>query len=266
MEVFDGGMAGMLYRVLITFALALGLWVITPPPRAEAGTCRQQSPEVFVLTGEIDQALADCITRRFQPTTREVILDSRGGSVGPALDIAERFEGRRLTMRVRNECNSSCANYFLPLAGRLIVEPDAVIGLHGSADPMLLALSRANGATEDEMQRLTRLAGRQMAFARRNNIHPGWLMYRAAGATATDGLDGAWGGQTSTARMFIVEERMARSCLPGVEIEPYQDALDHGPLRPDRAERLHRRGIARSATVVCNAVGWDDFPAPPASR
>lgn len=254
----------MIHRIATGLLVMAGLWLVVPTTEARAATCRQQSPEVFILTGEIDKALADCVAERFQSTTREVILNSRGGSVGPALDIAERFEGRRLTMRVRNECNSSCANFFLPLAGRLIVEPGAIIGLHGSADPMLLARSRANGAPEDEMQRLTRVAERQLVFARRNNIHPGWLMYRAAGATATDGLDGAWGGQTPTSRMFLVEERMARSCLPGVEIDPYQAALDNGPLRPDRAERLHRRGIARSATVVCNAMGWDDFPAPAA--
>lgn len=245
----------MLYRIMTAAALVVGLGSLAAP--AKAATCRQSSPEVFILTGEIDQALADCVARTLQPTTREVILNSPGGSVGPALDIAERFEGRRLTMRVRNACNSSCANFFLPLAGRLIVERNAIIGLHGSADPMLIADARARGATEAEVQRLTRLTDRQMAFARRNAIPPGWLMYRTETATAVEGLDGAWGGQTPASRMFIVEERMARSCLPNVEIEPYQADLDAGPLRPGRAERLHRRGIARSATVVCNAVGWE---------
>ena len=166
----------MIHRIATGLLLIAGLWLVIPAARARAADCRQQTPEVFVLAGEIDQALADCVAARLQPTTREVILNSRGGSVGQALDIAERFEGRRLTMRVRNECNSSCANFFLPLAGRLIVERGAVIGLHGSADPMLIAGARARGATEEEIQRLTRVADRQMAFARRNAIPPGWLM------------------------------------------------------------------------------------------
>ncbi|RZJ28819.1 MAG: hypothetical protein EON85_08190 [Brevundimonas sp.] len=245
----------MIHRIAGAVFGAVGLWLTLSAPSLAADiACRQQSPEVFVLTGEIDQALADCVAERLQPTTREVILNSRGGSVGPALDIAERFEGRRLTMRVRNECNSSCANFFLPLAGRLVVERGAIIGLHGSLDPMLIAHTRQRGQPVDA---LTRTAERQMAFARRNDIHPGWLMYRLADETSVQGLDGEWGGQIAEARMFIVEERMARSCLPNVEIEPYQADLDAGPLRPDRAERLHRRGIARSATVVCNAVGWE---------
>ncbi|RZJ80098.1 MAG: hypothetical protein EON88_32320 [Brevundimonas sp.] len=254
----------MIHRIAGAVLGAVGLWLTLPAPSLAADiACRQQSPEVFVLTGEIDQALADCVAERLQPTTREVILNSRGGSVGPALDIAERFEGKGLTMRVRRECNSSCANYFLPLAGRLIVERGAIIGLHGSIDPMLIADSRDRGDTVAAVN-LIQTAQRQMAFARRNDIHPGWLLYRRAGATATEGLDGAWGGQTSASRMFIVEERMARSCLPNVEIVPYQADLEATVLRADRLERLQRRGVARSATVVCNGVGWDDFPPPEA--
>ncbi|MBX9614221.1 MAG: hypothetical protein K2X25_01380 [Caulobacteraceae bacterium] len=253
----------MIHRIGAAALLAVGLWLTASArPAQAASSCRQLTPDVFFLRGEIDQSLADCVAGRLQPTTREVVLDSRGGSVGPALDIAERFEGRRLTMRVRNECNSSCANYFLPLAGRLIVEPGAIVGLHGSLDPMLIANTRRRGQSEETIGRLIQTANRQMIFARRNNIHPGWLLYRRADATATEALDGEWGGLTRERRMVIVEERMARSCLPNVEIVPYQADLDVGPLRPGRAERLHRRGIARSATVVCNSMGWDDFPPP----
>jgi hypothetical protein len=254
----------MIHRIATALLLTLGLWLITPAADARAADCRQQSPEIFVLTGEINRAMADCVAERFQPTTREVIVNSRGGSVEAALDIAERFEGKRLTLRVRRECNSSCANYFVPLAARLVIERGAVIGLHGSIDPMLIAGARERGETVAAVN-ASRTAQRQMAFARRNNIHPGWLLYRLAGATSTEGLDGAWGGQRAETRMFLVEERMARSCLPNVEIVPYQADLDATVLRPDRLERLHRRGIARSAGVVCNGMTWDDFPPPEAA-
>lgn len=250
----------MIHRIVSAALLMAGLW-LTAPAEARAADCRQQSPEVFVITGEIDQALTDCVDRLFAPTTRELVLNSQGGSVEAALTIAEHFEGKGLTMRVRNECNSSCANFFLPLASRLIVERGAIIGLHGSIDPMLIASTRERGETVAAVN-ASRTAQRQMAFARRNNIHPGWLLYRLAGATTADALDGAWGGQTASSRMFIVEERMARSCLQNVEILPYQADLEATVLRPERVARLHRRGIARSATVVCNGMTWDDFPPP----
>lgn len=85
-----------------------------------------------------------------------------------------------------------------------------------------------------------------------------------------DALDGTWGSVSEATRAYIVEEKMARSCLPGVEIVPFQEALDQGPLNPQRASRLHQQGIARSASIACNGMGWDDVlrptrsaPAPP---
>lgn len=254
----------MIHRIASAVLAAAGLWLVSASTSAALDVrCRQQTPEVFVLNGQTDQAMADCVAERLQPTTREVILTSQGGSVGPALDIAERFEGKGLTMRVREECNSSCANYFLPLAGRLIVERGAIIGLHGSIDPLLIAEARARGETVAAVN-ASRTAQRQMAFARRNDIHPGWLLYRLPGEARTRALDGAFEGETTETRMFIVEEPMARACLPRVEIVPYQADLRASVLRRDRMSRLQRRGVARSAQAVCNGVSWDDFPPPEA--
>lgn len=251
------GDAIMIKRLVLSIAVAGVFWSVVTPTKAAGGRCRAESPTVLSLTGRIDTELAACVAERLTPAITELVLNSEGGSADAAMDIAERLEGRRLTMRVRQECNSSCANFLLPLAGRLIVEPGALIVQHGSIDP--LQVSRAG--TPEEAERLARTAQRQRAFAERNLVHPGWLLYRTAHRTAVDALDGAWGGHTAETRAYIVEEQMARSCLGGIEIEPFQDALDRGPLRPDRAERLHRRGYARSATVVCNTMGWGDFPA-----
>lgn len=252
----------MIHRIASAALAAAGLW-LTLPASVEAATCRHQSPEVFVLTGEIDRALADCVARLMGPATREVILTSRGGSVTAALDIAERFEGRGLIMRVRDECNSSCANYFLPLASQLIVERGAIIGLHGSIDPLLIDNARARGDAVAAVN-ATQTAQRQMAFARRNGIPPGWLLYRLPGETRSRGLDGDFAGETPETRMFIVEEAMARACLPKVTIVPYQADLRDTVLRRERQTRLHRSGIARSNDAICNAVSWDDFPPPQA--
>lgn len=251
--------------------LAMALTIALPSTaRADDGSCRQDSPTVFAIQGEIDDAMAACVKARFQPTTTELLLNSSGGSAEAAIAIAHHFEGRRLSMRVRKACNSSCANYFLPLAGRLVVEPGALIVIHGGMDPMLIEKTRSQGEPDVVVAALSQLADQQLDFARRNAIHPGWLMYRNAGGTAVEPLDGAWGESSAATRAYIVEEKMARSCLAGVEIVPFQDALDRGPLSPRRAQRLHRQGIARSASVICNSMGWDDVlsstrsePAPP---
>jgi hypothetical protein len=235
-----------------------------PASMARAGDkpCRQDSPAVFVIQGEIDDAMAACVNAQFQLTTTELLLDSRGGSVEAAIAIAQHFEGHRLSMRVRKECSSSCANYFLPLAARLIVEPGALIVIHGGADPMMVEKMRDEGEPELVVAALSQLVELQLDFARRNGIHPGWLLYRQAGRATTNALDGAWESSSASIRALIVEEKMARSCLGGVEVLPFQDALDRGPLEPSRAQRLHQQGIARSANVVCNSMDWEDVIAP----
>ncbi len=215
--------------------------------------CRQATPESFVLSGPIDAAMTECVQSRFAPTTNELLLTSRGGSADQAMRIAERFEGRRLTMRVRGECNSSCANYFLPLAGRLIVEPGAVIVVHGGIDPSLISRTQAsaNGMVDGQVDNLEEIAGRQAAFMARNQVNPGWLLYREAGSTAVERLDGAWADFDADTKAWLVEETMAKSCLPNTVVEYMTDRRGEW-LSEGRRRALRRQHIARSNTVVCN--------------
>lgn len=219
---------------------------------ARADVCAQPTPETFVIDGVIDAALTACVERTFAPTTTQLILTSRGGKAGEAMKIAERFEGRRLTMTVKGECNSSCANYFLPLAGRLIIEPGAVIVVHGGVDPSLISRTQAsaNGMVGDGVD-LDALASQQRAFMTRNQINPGWLLYREAGSTAVERLDGAWADFDARTRAWLVEETMAKSCLPDTEVEYRTDRRGEW-LSESRRRALRRQHIARSNTVVCN--------------
>jgi hypothetical protein len=214
--------------------------------------CHQATPETFVLSGPIDAAMTACVESRFAPTTTELVLTSRGGSADQAMRIAERFEGRRLTMTVKGECNSSCANYFLPLAGRLIVEPGAVIVIHGGIDPSLISRTQAsaNGMVEGGAD-LEAIAERQNVFMTRNRINPGWLLYREAGSTAVQRLDGAWADFDARTKAWLVEETMAKSCLPDTVVEYRTDQRGEW-LSASRRSALRRQNVARSNTVVCN--------------
>lgn len=228
---------------------------------AEPPACRQETPAVFVLEGEINAALAACVAETFQASTREVILNSMGGDVAAALDIAERFEGRRLTMRVRGECNSSCANYFLPLAARIVIEPGALVILHGSVDPWTverITVQTQNdpdlgGPTARDGARfdgLHALAARQAEFAARNRIPPGWLLYREAGSDGRD-IAGLSDDLRPRGRYLLVEEPLLRACLTGAEIQPFQDDLRRRWLRSFRRIGLYLSGIEPSGATVC---------------
>ncbi|WP_298159655.1 hypothetical protein [Brevundimonas sp.] len=237
-----------------------------PAAEARTGACEQRTAEVFAITGEIDAALSRCVRETFAGSTRELVLDSNGGSVEAALDIAGILEGRGLTMRVEGECNSSCANYFLPLARRIEFSPRSIVLLHGSIDPWTLdrfrsrksefmalqarigrSVEDAEIAFAEAMARTETTATRQAEFAQRHNVAPGWLLYRTPGSADVTGLD----HEPTQSRAILVEERMMRSCLPGVEIAPYQQALTKRWLRSYRRLGLLWERIAPSGRTVC---------------
>lgn len=233
-------------------------------PQAEG--CEQRTPEVFALTGKIDPRLADCVRRNFAETTRELVLDSEGGSVEAALDIAEMIEGRRLVMRVEGKCNSSCANYFLPLAGRIVVEAKGMVLLHGGIDPWTIDRWQArkaefimealrNGVTVAEAETAFAkflanaevLVARQADFAERNRVSPGWLLHRTPGSDDVHGL----AHHPTRGFAVLVEERMMRSCLSNVQIEPYQHALERHWIRSPRRVGLIWARTRPSGQAIC---------------
>jgi hypothetical protein len=235
---------------------------------AATGACQQRSAEVFAISGEIDRDLAECVRQTFADTTRVLALDTKGGSVEAALDIATVIEGRDLTMRVEGECNSACANYFLPLARRIELAPDAVVLLHGGVDPWtidrwrsrqdeFMAIEAQRGQTPEQAQAAFErflsaaeaTAARQAAFAQRHSIPPGWLLYRTPGSEVVQGL--AHGPDAVVA--ILVEEPMMRSCLTGVEIMPFQGALQRHWTRSHRRIALLWQRIGPSGRAVCTS-------------
>ncbi len=228
----------------------IGVGAVKAAPRGEL--CHQATSETFVLSGPIDAAMTACVESRFAPATTELVLTSRGGSADQAMRIAARFEGRRLTMTVKDECNSSCANYFLPLAGRLIVEPGAVIVIHGGIDPGLISRQLVpDGGMAAAGVDLRPIADRQRDFIARNGINPGWLMYREAGSLSVERLDGELADADARTKAWLVEETMAKSCLPNTMVEYRTDRRGEW-LSDSRRRALRRQNVARSNTVVCN--------------
>ena len=260
---------------------ALGLTVALlataqTPPAPETGRCEQVDPATFLLQGPVDEAMADCARATLAPTTTVLVVDSGGGDLRHALDIAELLEPLSLTVRVRERCYSSCANYFLPVAERVIVEPGAAIVVHGGADPKFLheelserreprirAIMRDAGVgrTEAEarfeasVEGVRTLIRRQADFAARHNVGPGWFLYREPGDRDVGRwLTGERGPRPHPFgwRLMLVEEPMLRSCLPDVEVEPFQARLEAEFIdNRERWTRFRRAEGLRSLTLEC---------------
>lgn len=262
----------------IAFSLVLGALGGAQDGTAEGDPtrCEQVSATTFLLEGPINEAMTDCVRAHLASTTTELVVDSGGGDIKQALDIAELLEPLTLTVRVRGRCYSSCANYFLPLARRLIVEPGAAIVLHGGADPQFLQdemLERRERRVREIMadegvdrteaearygvtvERVRALIDRQQAFAARHNVGMGWFLYREEG----DRDMGRWlsGRRGPKPHLFgwrymLVEEPLIRSCLPGVEIEPFQQRLEAEFIdNRERYDRFRRAEGLRSLTLEC---------------
>lgn len=242
---------------------------------ADPTRCEQVDAATFVLEGPVNAAMTECVRAHLAPTTTVLIVNSGGGDIKQALDIAELLEPLRLTVRVRERCYSSCANYFLPLAERLIVEPGAAIVLHGGADPQFLQnemerrerriqeimrearVDRAEAETRYEaiVDGVRTLIERQQAFAARHNVGMGWFLYREEGdADVGRWLTGERGPKPHLFgwRLMLVEEPMIRSCLPDVEIEPFQQRLEAEFIdNRERYARFRRAEGLRSLTLEC---------------
>lgn len=246
-----------------------------------APPCRQLSPTVFMLEGPTDPAMRDCVRDTLADSTTELVVRSGGGNIEAALDIADLLARPGLTVRVRGKCYSSCANYFLPLATRLVVEPGATIVQHGGVDPMFIAHERVErraarirerGALRPDLspaemqadyeraiEKYIELAERQRQFALRHGVGPGWFLYREpADSDFGRQLVGKAGRKPSLFgwEYLLVEEPMLRSCLPRVQVEPFQSMLE-ATFIGDRmrfARFVDAKG-RRSLELRCKATG-----------
>ncbi len=258
--------------LVVAFCLLTGCATSAPfststAPEDRTGACEQRTAEVFAITGEIDAGLARCVRNTFAESTRELVLNSEGGSIEAALDIAEVLQGHGLTMRVEGACNSSCANYFLPLAKRIEIGPEAMVLLHGGIDPWTLdrmrsnkpafmAMQARNGRSPEQAEtdfaglisKSEALATRQAEFVRDHAVAPGWMLFRMPGSDDIPGLI----NHPTDVKAILVEEPMLRSCLPNVEIAPYQQALERHWTQSFRRLGLLWDRIGPSGRTVCS--------------
>ena len=203
------------------------------------------------ITGPTDRRMLDCLLQRdAAPDTLQI--NSLGGNVEYALTIAERLAPSAPRVIVDGNCSSSCANFILPIARHIVLLPDALVLLHGSADPALLARFEREGSGSDAFRKL---AERQARFVGAQGIAPGWLLYRTGEqdeppwgvyVTGSPDDDGASG------RFLLVGEDFLGSCLPTRPIEGCAGPIG-GKVTSDLALRaqLAGQGVMPTGSMRC---------------
>jgi len=219
--------------------------------------CFYASDNELHLRGEITPALVACVKSGNPGTVETLIVNSEGGAVQSAIDIADLLP-TKLDIIIEDKCNSSCANYFIPLTNKLILKPDSMIALHGSIDTGL----REGQEGEIEEKNLTKLEmtiQRQTAFSRKHNIHPGWLLKRTANEYETQN-SGAYmvdptsqnGVNFGDYPVILVNTALLESCFPGMTIKGLsQSFVNLDRLKQMEAEKGRKLQAYPSDNLIC---------------
>lgn len=218
-----------------------------PPTRDELMTlrdrenCELQQPGRVVYAGD-SSMLAACLARLGLDTgpIAELRITSRGGDAWATLEIARALRGRLDRVVIDGLCASSCANYLLPSAKRVRVEPRSYVLLHGSPNQR-----DAIGQREEIRRQVREIAksqawGKDMSEAELEKMAQQSIDQYEAGIAAhipvqqafardtlscDDWLD-VWahfGGQAPPKGMawLLVTPEMAARCLKGASIETF---------------------------------------------
>jgi hypothetical protein len=103
--------------------------------------CVLTSPGHVSYTGE-SSSLFGCLDQKINGNIDELRITSGGGEAWKTLQTARALQGRLDLIVVEGICASSCANYLLPVAKRVRIEPKAYVFLHGSLSRRDLELQR----------------------------------------------------------------------------------------------------------------------------
>jgi hypothetical protein len=142
------------------------LWATACAAQTAPGAGVQRAGDALVFEGRIDSAAAARFLQLLEePGVTRVVINSPGGLVSPALDMADAIHARGLVVEVPTACLSSCANYVFPAGRRkLLGRPDAV-GWHGNMAHVLYLQQGGQASWAPEpMAQARELARREAAF------------------------------------------------------------------------------------------------------
>ena len=133
--------------VFFSILLGFSLWLMTLPVSAEIQFQRISIAADLALTMDVvnyTQGIQIDVVGQLSSTTvahlkkilekekniTVIAVNSPGGDMASALEIATLIKNRQLNLVVDGRCLSACANYLFPAAANKIVLPGSVIGIH----------------------------------------------------------------------------------------------------------------------------------------
>jgi hypothetical protein len=112
--------------------------------QANKPSCDVDADGALVVRGPTDENFLQCIDRR--PSQRTGVplvirISSAGGDVEPAIAAAEGLAAQRPHLVIEGMCASSCANYLIPVAGKVTGVPEPLVT--GQGEPRFFLVDEA---------------------------------------------------------------------------------------------------------------------------
>jgi hypothetical protein len=102
-----------------------------------------------------------------------ITIDSGGGDVESALEIAALVRDHRLDVRVRGACLSSCANYIFPSGQRKFIVRGAIVAWHGSSAHLHYQDTKGIGSSDPVIRQFNaNLARKDAEFMQSIGVDP----------------------------------------------------------------------------------------------
>lgn len=185
-----------------------------------------EEPGELHLRGFIAAEMKACVLRQNLSGLQRLVVTSTGGFVSATIDIAEHLAPHRPHVIVRGLCLSSCANYLIPIASRLTVEPRSLIGLHGGVTNLVRKM-REKGRTPPAAMLAD--AERERRFAAEFSINSDWFLPDAFLKAHQKEITNPMGYNLlfHDSQALAVGPGFLRSCLRDVEIDSFWYLYDH---------------------------------------
>lgn len=216
----------MIHVSSIITAMIISFLAAKSPSSFGPQECWMEGAQELHLRGFMGERMSACIAKQDLSSLKRVVVSSTGGFVSIGIDIAERLASYHPHVIIRDLCLSSCANYLIPIASRLTVEPYSMIGLHGGAIKMLETLKRSGRSPPSSLKED---AAREQAFLLRHGVRPDWFLPTAFVESRkkkiTNPLD--FNLFFHDSQILAASPEFVRSCLPQIEIESFWYLFDH---------------------------------------
>ena len=149
----------MRYLAVVFVSLLIGCTTQPSPPPLVSG-------ESILIRGIITAETATEFRRELtQSKITRVLLDSGGGDVESAIEIANLIKKHELDVDVIGKCYSSCANYLFPAGRTKTISELGIVAWHGNAHHLLyLHKTGRKPVNASDLAVLTRLTALESAF------------------------------------------------------------------------------------------------------